>query len=89
MIAANDLGRSLAARGIKLVYGGGNCGLVGCISSAAYVSGTIVLGIILQMLSKKKNFGETLGDELQVFLSMKRWQACCTLLMFLLHCLEG
>ena len=48
--AANTLGRVLAARKIHVVYGGGSFGLMGAVSTAAYLRGSQVLGIILSIL---------------------------------------
>jgi len=44
--AARDLGAALAARGIRLVYGGGNVGLMGILADAALAGGGRVLGVI-------------------------------------------
>jgi hypothetical protein len=44
--AAENLGGLLAARGIGLVYGGGNVGLMGVIADAALRAGGEVIGVI-------------------------------------------
>ncbi len=44
--AADDLGRSLAAAGIRLVYGGGAVGLMGRVADAVMASGGEVTGVI-------------------------------------------
>jgi uncharacterized protein (TIGR00730 family) len=44
--AAQDLGRTLAARGIGLVYGGGNVGLMGLLADAVLAGGGQVHGVI-------------------------------------------
>jgi cytokinin riboside 5'-monophosphate phosphoribohydrolase len=62
--AAKQLGQVLAERNIHLVYGGGNLGLMGCVSKAAYERGSQVLGIIPKAL--KHITGETVGEELVV-----------------------
>ena len=49
--AAIDLGRSIAARQLHLVYGGGNRGLSKMVSEAAFIRGSQVLGIILRALN--------------------------------------
>lgn len=41
----------LAARGIRLVYGGGNVGLMGIIADAALAAGGEVIGVIPQALA--------------------------------------
>ncbi|KAL5765094.1 hypothetical protein ACOSQ2_017688 [Xanthoceras sorbifolium] len=49
--AADQLGRVLAEKKIHLVYGGGNLGLMGRVSKAAYDGGSQVLGVIPKALS--------------------------------------
>ncbi|MBI3445543.1 MAG: TIGR00730 family Rossman fold protein [Magnetospirillum sp.] len=44
--AATALGRLLAERGLELVYGGGNVGLMGVVADAALAAGGKVIGII-------------------------------------------
>jgi uncharacterized protein (TIGR00730 family) len=44
--AADELGRSLAAAGIKLVFGGGRIGLMGIAADAALAAGGQVIGVI-------------------------------------------
>ena len=44
--AARDLGVELARRGIELVYGGGNVGLMGVIADAVLEAGGHVTGVI-------------------------------------------
>lgn len=48
--AARDLGRSLAERGLELVYGGGRVGLMGQLADAALAAGGRVHGVIPQRL---------------------------------------
>lgn len=48
--AAAELGRTLAARGIELVYGGGNVGLMGVVADACLAAGGTVTGVIPQAL---------------------------------------
>lgn len=48
--AAEALGRHLAERGIRLVYGGGAVGLMGMVADAALAAGGEVIGIIPQSL---------------------------------------
>ncbi len=47
---AVNLGRTLAERGMVLVYGGGNVGLMGTVAEAALAAGGKVIGIIPQRL---------------------------------------
>lgn len=50
--AAVALGRAIAARGWRLVYGGGAVGLMGIVADAALASGGEVIGIIPQSLER-------------------------------------
>jgi hypothetical protein len=52
--AASDLGRALAAAGLRLVYGGGGVGLMGAVARAAHEAGGKVLGIIPDFLVGKE-----------------------------------
>ena len=49
---ATNLGKLIAANGKRLVYGGGNVGLMGASSRAAFESGGKVLGIMPHFLTK-------------------------------------
>ena len=51
---AGALGRLLAARGIGLVYGGGNIGLMGQVADACLQAGGEVTGVIPEALMKKE-----------------------------------
>ena len=44
--AAEAMGRELAARGLTVVYGGGNVGMMGRLADAALVTGGDVIGVI-------------------------------------------
>ena len=48
--AAAEMGRLLAERGIRLIYGAGNVGLMGVLADAALAAGGEVIGVIPQML---------------------------------------
>ncbi|MEX0274689.1 MAG: TIGR00730 family Rossman fold protein [Flavobacteriaceae bacterium] len=52
--AARQLGRVLAQRGIKLVYGGGKVGLMGALAQSCLDAGGEVLGIIPDFLMQKE-----------------------------------
>ena len=54
---AEKLGRLLAARGIELVYGGGNVGLMGAVADACLEVGGTVVGVIPQALMGKEVAG--------------------------------
>lgn len=50
--AARDLGTALATRGIELVYGGGQVGLMGILADAALAAGGRVIGVIPHALDR-------------------------------------
>jgi uncharacterized protein (TIGR00730 family) len=52
--AADDLGQLLAQRGIELVYGGGNVGLMGRIADACLAHGGRAMGVIPRNLVEKE-----------------------------------
>jgi len=56
---AERLGRLLAGRGIELVYGGGNIGLMGAIADACLGAGGAVIGVIPQALMGKEVAGRS------------------------------
>ncbi|WP_137938869.1 TIGR00730 family Rossman fold protein [Chitinivorax sp. B] len=53
-VAARALGEAMAKRGLALVYGGGNVGLMGEIADAALAAGGEVIGVIPDFLMKKE-----------------------------------
>ena len=52
--AARDLGRGLGERGVTLVYGGGDVGLMGVAANAATDAGGTVIGIIPRHLMARE-----------------------------------
>ena len=52
--AAETVGRLLCQRGIELVYGGGNVGLMGALADACLGGGGRVIGVIPQALADKE-----------------------------------
>jgi len=54
---AEKLGRLLAARGIELVYGAGNIGLMGAVADACLEAGGTVIGVIPKALMGKEVAG--------------------------------
>jgi uncharacterized protein (TIGR00730 family) len=48
--AAGELGRTLAERGIGLIYGGGKTGLMGAVADGALAAGGHVVGVIPHVL---------------------------------------
>ncbi len=60
--AAIDLGRQLARRGIRLVYGGGSVGLMGVVADAVLAAGGAVTGVIPDFLTKDEARHRRLDD---------------------------
>ncbi len=60
---AETLGRSLSAHGVRLIYGGGNRGLMGAVARAALQDGGSVTGIIPEFLRDKERDGGTFEME--------------------------
>ncbi len=52
--AAEALGRTLAERGLRLIYGGGEVGLMGKLADAVLAAGGEVIGIIPQSLQRSE-----------------------------------
>lgn len=52
--AARELGELLASRGIGLVYGGGDVGLMGVLADAALAAGGDVIGVIPSALAERE-----------------------------------
>jgi uncharacterized protein (TIGR00730 family) len=52
--SAQEVGRLLCDRGIELVYGGGNVGLMGAVADACLSGGGRVIGVIPQLLVDKE-----------------------------------
>ena len=52
--AAEQLGRSLAARGVRLIYGGGSIGLMGIVMQAVLDNGGQVTGVIPEFLMRRE-----------------------------------
>ncbi len=53
-LAARAMGETLARRGLGLVYGGGNVGLMGIVADAALAVGGRVIGVIPEFLFAKE-----------------------------------
>lgn len=56
------LGRTLAARGIGLVYGGGGIGLMGACAEAVLQAGGEVIGVIPHSLAMKERLNDLVTD---------------------------
>jgi len=72
--AAGLLGRTLAARGLGLVYGGGSVGLMGVVADAVLAAGGEVVGVIPQVLQIRELAHQGLS-ELRVVGSMHERKA--------------
>ena len=59
---AKNIGKFLAINKIKLIYGGGNLGLMGAVSGAALKNGGEVMGVITSHLVNKEKINEDLSD---------------------------
>jgi uncharacterized protein (TIGR00730 family) len=55
---ARRFGAALAARGLRLVYGGGNVGLMGAVATATHEAGGEVLGVMPHFLAQRENVWE-------------------------------
>lgn len=60
--AARQLGRGLARRAIRLVYGGGSVGLMGVVADAVLEAGGEVTGVIPQALATKELLHDGVTD---------------------------
>jgi uncharacterized protein (TIGR00730 family) len=60
--AAAELGAALGRRGLGLVYGGGNIGLMGLLADAALLHGAEVIGVIPQPLEERELAHEGLHE---------------------------
>jgi uncharacterized protein (TIGR00730 family) len=72
--AARDLGRELAERGHRLVYGGGNVGLMGEVARSVHQHGGTVVGVIPQGLVDRELAYEP-ADELLVTETLRERKA--------------
>ena len=68
--AARDLGAELAERGHRLVYGGGNVGLMGEVARSVHEHGGTVIGVIPQGLVDRELAYDP-ADELLVTETMR------------------
>jgi uncharacterized protein (TIGR00730 family) len=72
--AAEDVGRGLADRGIRLVYGGSKSGMMGALADAARFAGGEVIGVIPEAIFDLE-MGHTGIDDLRVVASMHERKA--------------
>jgi len=64
--AADELGKSMAEAGARLVYGGGNVGLMGAVAKAVKDHGGTVTGIIPQFLKSREIMFEEADENIVV-----------------------
>jgi uncharacterized protein (TIGR00730 family) len=72
--AARTVGRGLAERGVRVVYGGGRVGMMGAVADAARDAGGEVIGVIPQAIFDLE-IGHTGIDDLRVVGSMHERKA--------------
>jgi len=72
--AAEAVGRGLAQRGLRVVYGGGKVGMMGAVADAARAEGGEVIGVIPQSIFDLE-IGHTGLDDLRVVASMHERKA--------------
>jgi uncharacterized protein (TIGR00730 family) len=72
--AAREIGRTLAARGMTLIYGGGSVGLMDIAAQAALDAGGRVVGVITEQLMEWE-VGHSGLDELHVVATMHERKA--------------
>ncbi len=63
---ANELGEMIAERKLKLVYGGGNAGLMGVVANAVIKNGGIVTGVIPEILREREHQHDGISELLVV-----------------------
>jgi uncharacterized protein (TIGR00730 family) len=86
--AAQAVGRLLCQRGMELVYGGGNVGLMGTLADACLNNGGRVIGVIPQALADKELAHAGL-TELRVVSSMHERKSIMADLSDAFLCLPG
>jgi hypothetical protein len=72
--AAQAVGRGLAQRGIRVVYGGGRVGMMGALADAARAEGGEVVGVMPRQMFERE-IGHTGIDDLRVVASMHERKA--------------
>ena len=86
--AAQAVGRLLCRRGMELVYGGGNVGLMGALANACLNDGGRVIGVIPQALADKELAHAGL-TELRIVSSMHERKSIMADLSDAFLCLPG
>ena len=72
--AAREIGRTLAARGMTLVYGGGSVGLMDIAAQSALDAGGRVIGVITEQLMERE-VGHSGLDQLHIVATMHERKA--------------
>lgn len=60
--AARALGKAMAERGVRLIYGGGRIGLMGAVAEAVAAGGGDVVGVIPEFLMRLEVGNDQAGD---------------------------
>ncbi len=69
--AAERLGHAMAARGMTLVYGGGDIGLMGAAARAVHAAGGKVVGVIPEKLKAIEGVAYDVADEMHITQTMQ------------------
>ena len=72
--AADEFAREVARRGLTIVYGGGNVGLMGVVADAALAAGGRVIGVLPRFLQERE-LGHAALTELHLVDSMHERKA--------------
>lgn len=72
---AEAMGQQLVARGHRLIYGGGNVGLMGALARSVHASGGHVTGVIPEALKAIEGVAYDVADELIVTQTMQERKA--------------
>lgn len=72
---AKAMGRALAERGYRLVYGGGQVGLMGRLAEAVHEHGGTVYGVIPEALRDREGVAYDVADEMIVTSTMQERKA--------------
>ena len=73
-LAASDLGRLLAEKNIRLIYGGGKVGLMGVVADAVLEHGGSVTGVVPTFLSEREVLHHHLSELITVSTMHERKQ---------------
>ena len=68
---AEETGRILAEKGVALVYGGGQVGLMGVLARSVHEHGGTVVGVIPEALKEREGIAYEVADELIITKTMQ------------------